>query len=444
MCPSFETLFREPDIPASIFFLLSEKDLCQAESVCTQWRRIIIDERVWRKKLEKYFDNNTEWNIVLKQNDWLPGVVLGHEEHKSLLFKIQSFIGPSQMTNNILRYITDDLNLWNNCNCKSNNWQQQATSSVPEQHLCFLAYRVDANVTWEEKLFLRRRHHDHVAITSKIPPHSRALRAATRRKIFSNDGSRPRVTNFDNTGQCYSNLILVSPTAFPILVASVGNVAVAGARYGKGKLVVVAHESILCHKGLMQGAVEWCSGTTDSPVFKDPLSKSVCHRDPFPVKYVGRGEVTGDMSVYITNGHYEDHVDHLMEYVKHGGGLIIGGHAWSWALNDPGIQNGEKCSMLDHPGNKIIARAGIVFSREVIRQNDIWFQVDNMPALKHSLYYALRACKSRHLGVSICREEIFEKLLKGTEYEDIQLFSDRLRHNEYFKLVLQYMHDVQK
>ena len=97
---------------------------------------------------------------------------------------------------------------------------------------------------------------------------------------------------------------------------------------------------------------------------------------------------------------------------------------------------------MDHPGNKIIARAGIIFSREEIRQNDIWFQVDNMPALKHSLYYALRACKSRHLGVSICREEVFENLLKGTEYEDIQLFSDRLRHNEYFKLVLQYMDEI--
>ena len=395
-------------------------------------------------KLQKYFDGEAGWNILLKQHNWLPGMMLEHRENKSLIFKLKSFIGPSQTTDNILRYITDDFNLWNNCNCKCKIWQQQATSSVPKQHLCFLAYRVNNIATWEEKVFLRRRHHDHVTITSKIPPHSRALRTATRRKIFSKDGSRPRVTNFDNTGQRYSNLILFSPTAFPILVASVGNVAVAGARYGKGKLVVVAHESILCHEGLMQGAIEWCAGTADSPVFKDPLSRNEYHGDPFPVKYVERNEVTGDMSVYIASGHYEDQADHLMEYVKQGGGLIIGGHAWSWALNDPGIQNGEKCSILDHPGNKIIARAGIVFSREVIRQNDIWFQVDNMPALRHSLYYALKACKSKHLGVSICREEVFENLLKGTEYEDIQLFSDRLRHNEHFKLVLQYMHEVQK
>ena len=164
-------------------------------------------------------------------------------------------------------------------------------------------------MTWEEQLFLRRRHHDHVTITSNIPPHSKGRRAATRRNP---DGSRIRETNLDNHGQRYSNLILFSPTAFPILVASVGNVAVAGARYGKGKLVVVAHESILCHKGLMQGAVEWCSGTTDCLIFKDPLSRNEYNEDPYPVKYVGRNEVTGDMSVYIASGHYEDHADHGM------------------------------------------------------------------------------------------------------------------------------------
>ena len=260
MCTSFDDLYREPDIPASIFLLLSEKDLCQAELVCTSWRRIIIDGRVWQMKLKKYFDGEAEWNIVLKQHDWLPGVMLDHEELKALLFKIKSFIGPSQMTDNILRYITDDVDLrrpvsrctsgfYQNgigiCTCKcerscknrtgwnykSRNWQQPATCYAPKQYSCFLAYCVNDIVTWEEKLFLRRRHHDHVTITSNIPPHSKGRRAATRRNP---DGSRIRETNLDNHGQRYSNLILFSPTAFPILVASVGNVAVAGARYGKG------------------------------------------------------------------------------------------------------------------------------------------------------------------------------------------------------------------
>ena len=67
-----------------------------------------------------------------------------------------------------------------------------------------------------------------------------------------------------------------------------------------------------------------------------------------------------------------------------------------------------------------------------------------MPALKHSLYYALKTCKSRYLGMSICGDEVFEELLKGTEYEEIRLFSDRLMHNEYFKLVLQDICEVQK
>ena len=477
MCTSFDSLYGEPDIPAGIFSLLPERDLCQAELVCTQWRSLIIEQRVWRMKLEKYFRNEAVWNIILRQHQWQPGTILEHEEHKTLIFNLKSIIGPSQITDKTLTYITNDVDLnkpssgnhncfcncsinckcnnCNNCNCNCHHcfWQKTKKNSSGPSLSTMSTNPADGCMTWEENLFLTRRHNDHITLTSKMPLQSRA-RGAPWQKSFWQTSIPPRETNLSHDGEHYSNLILFSPTAFPIFVTTKGYVAVAGARYGKGKIVVVPHEAVLSHEGLMQGAIEWCTGTSNSPVFKDPLTKAwrgggwsyfdvrrIAKDSPFPVNYLDRKELSGDIPVYITEGHYEDHADHLMEYVKQGGGLIIGGHAWWWAHNDVDVWNGQKCTMLDHPGNKIIARAGIVFSKEGIKQDNIWFQVDNIPALKHSLYYALKACISRPM--SIFRQEVFDDLLKGTEYEETQLFSDRLRNNEYFNLILQYMYQIQ-
>ena len=53
----------------------------------------MIDGRVWRIKLAEYFKNEAEWNIVLKHYNWLPGVMVEHEETKQLFCKIKSRLG---------------------------------------------------------------------------------------------------------------------------------------------------------------------------------------------------------------------------------------------------------------------------------------------------------------------------------------------------------------
>ena len=426
MSISFYHLYGEPDIPTNIFIHLSVKDLCQVELVCTTWGHIVAEQLIWKKKLEEYSHTTALWKTILTQHNWHPGLLLKPEEHKALFMKISRLLGPNEMTNGILQCITNDTPL----------------------DLKMDISLMDHALPWEDDLFIARRQNDHLTLMSKMPTQSRGL-GLPWQKVSS------RKTTLSHDGEHYSNLILFSPTAFPILVTSKGYVAVAGARYGKGRLVVVPHEAVLSHGGLMQGAVDWCTNKRNSPITVDPLTKSWTrmgwqYKDvrrtrkdpPFPVTYVSRNDLTTDIPVYITEGHYDDHADHLMDYVKNGGGLIIGGHAWWWGSNDIDVLHGRKCSLLEHPGNKIIARAGIVFSRQGIQQNHIEFMIDNIPALKYSLYYALRACILR--PSSIFRQDIFDNLLKGTEYEDIQLFSDVLRSNDYFSVILEYMYEIQK
>lgn len=419
-------MYGEPDIPANIFSHLPFKDLCQAELVCSYWRNIVIEEHVWKSKLQQNFNTISTWKLVLKQHDWNPAACMSHEECKAMFMKISCLLGPQEITDSILECITDDTVL---------DWKNGVS----------LIHRA---LPLDEENFKARRFHDQLILMSKMPTQSRGL-GLPRQK------SNVRKTTLSHDGEHYSNLIVFGPTAFPILVTNRGYVAVAGARYGKGRLVVVPHEAVLTHGGLMQGAVEWCANKKGCPISVDPLTKAWTsmgwqYRDvkrtrrdpPFPVSYVSRDNVTKDIPVYITEGHYEDHADHLIEYVKNGGGLIVGGRAWWWGMNDMDVVNGQKCSLLEHPGNKIISKAGIVFSREGIQQNTIEFLVDNVPALKYSLYYALKACILR--PSSIMRQYIFDELLKRTEYEDLQIFSEQLRDNDHFKLILEYMYEIQR
>jgi hypothetical protein len=141
----------------------------------------------------------------------------------------------------------------------------------------------------------------------------------------------------------------------------------------------------------------------------------------------------------MTHGSYDDNGDHLMNYVKNGGGLVLGGHAWKWAEQSV---NREKCYMLEYPGNKIISRVGIVFSSEKVPENDAVFRIDTVPALKYSLYYALKAFI---FGPSAfhpqdARPNLFNPLpISNNTLGDIQLFSKQLGTNEFFRIILSYL-----
>ena len=169
------------------------------------------------------------------------------------------------------------------------------------------------------------------------------------------------------------------------------------------------------------------------------------------------------MIIFITEGHYEDHADHLMEYVRDGGGLIIGGHAITWAANDADVIQRSKCSILEYPGNKIVARAGIAFSRMAIPAANslhyipglslpislprddklLEFNVEIIPALKYSLYYAVKACLFQPFSIFL--EEIFSQILKQSDTEDIEQFSDQLaKQNEFFCIIFECIQEIKK
>ena len=89
---------------------------------------------------------------------------------------------------------------------------------------------------------------------------------------------------------------------------------------------------------------------------------------------------------YITEGHYEDNSECLLEYVRTGGGLIVGGHAWWWA--DRSNQDNRSC-LLHHPANTFLTDFGIAFSSSYVDYRDAKFPIKTgeVPSLKQSFYF---------------------------------------------------------
>ena len=182
----------------------------------------------------------------------------------------------------------------------------------------------------------------------------------------------------------FSTLLVFGHSAFPLLATADGSVAMAGANFGKGRVIVLPHENLLELRPLLAGAAKWVSGSPSMIVKADPVSRAWKKsmgwhyinplerpKQPFDdMERVGRENLlqsqaeSPEPQVYITEAHYEDHWEEVVEYVRRGGGLIIAGHAWFWAQN----QDKAECVLKNHPGNKIVTHFGIAYTRYTIKQ----------------------------------------------------------------------------
>ncbi|KAK5868484.1 hypothetical protein PBY51_009493 [Eleginops maclovinus] len=160
------------------------------------------------------------------------------------------------------------------------------------------------------------------------------------------------------------DLVLNGDHAFPLAINSQGQVLMAASRYGRGKIVVLGHESYLyAFPDLVENAVTWLRGEGS-----DNLSVGVCSsikavtdnliKSGFKAKVVGSFSDSGEVGVYVTDayGVEEDAID-LVAFLKAGGGVLIAGQAWHWASTKP-----NENIILQFPGNKVSGVAGIYFT----------------------------------------------------------------------------------
>lgn len=158
-----------------------------------------------------------------------------------------------------------------------------------------------------------------------------------------------------------SELLLIGEAAFPVMVNDKGQVLIAVSFYGQGRLVVVSHESYLMHAGLapfLLNAVSWLCPSPGTPIeVHSSLASLVNILRGSGINALVQPEPGEALGVYCIDAYNDTLTKKLVQFVKRGGGLLIGGQAWNWAS-----QHGSDKVLFSFPGNKVTSVAGVYFT----------------------------------------------------------------------------------
>uniref|UniRef100_A0A3Q2W7T5 TRPM8 channel-associated factor homolog n=1 Tax=Haplochromis burtoni TaxID=8153 RepID=A0A3Q2W7T5_HAPBU len=175
-----------------------------------------------------------------------------------------------------------------------------------------------------------------------------------------------------------SEVLVHSPLALPIGTTEDGRPFLAGAYYGRGRVIVVTHEGLKCvliglsMAPFWRNAIHWLDegrrgvvGVMVDPALK-VLSESglKCEKTNF----------RKDLSVFVCKAYITEHLEEIQNFVAEGGGLLIGGHAWYWAQTHAG-QN----VLTDFSGNKILNQMGLSLLGAKIRAGTYKAAVPSWP-----------------------------------------------------------------
>ncbi|XP_059963987.1 TRPM8 channel-associated factor 2 isoform X2 [Mesoplodon densirostris] len=170
------------------------------------------------------------------------------------------------------------------------------------------------------------------------------------------------VTSWDvPKGPIPSELLLIGEAAFPVMVNDQGQVLIAASSYGRGRLVVVSHEGYLLDAGLapfLLNAVGWLCPSPGAAVGVHPSLASLANiLQGSGVEAQIQPEPREPLGVYCINAYNDTVTAELIQFVKRGGGLLMGGQAWYWAS-----QHGHDKVLSKFPGNQVTSVAGVYFT----------------------------------------------------------------------------------
>ncbi|XP_027691483.1 TRPM8 channel-associated factor 2-like [Vombatus ursinus] len=171
------------------------------------------------------------------------------------------------------------------------------------------------------------------------------------------------ITELDiNTGGLPSQLLVHGALAFPLGLDASFGCFLAAAHYGRGRVVLAAHEGMLCAPKLgpfLCNAITWLAGGQTgrigvNPNFKKLYSLVSEMQIKRGLKCSVESHLTTGLNVYCCSAYSDQEARKLHEFVAEGGGLLIGGQAWWWASQNPG-----KTAVADYPGNHILNPFGL-------------------------------------------------------------------------------------
>ncbi|NXQ84851.1 TCAF factor, partial [Nyctibius grandis] len=166
------------------------------------------------------------------------------------------------------------------------------------------------------------------------------------------------VTEFKiEDGHVPSHLLIHGALAFPIAMNDSHQAFLAAAHYGRGRVVVLAHENFFqasAMKTFILNAIGWLDAGRGGQVgIAGDLQDffTLLSQEKISSKLTDLQE---NLSVYCCKAYSDEQVDKIHDFVSTGGGLLVGGQAWSWAA-----ENADENAIAEFPGNKILQKFGI-------------------------------------------------------------------------------------
>ncbi|KAM5172062.1 uncharacterized protein ACMZJ9_004915 [Mantella aurantiaca] len=173
------------------------------------------------------------------------------------------------------------------------------------------------------------------------------------------------VTELDIRGKCScSGLLLHGPLTFPVGLTNNNKCFFGAANYGRGRVVVGTHESLLSLpklKTFILNAVSWLDAGRNGNIGVKQLGNVLKLLNSEGFSCVA-SNLTPDLSVYCCTSYSDAEAEKIQQFVAEGGGLLIGGHAWYFSYSNP---NG----VTEYPGNKILNKLGITILSEIVKNN---------------------------------------------------------------------------
>lgn len=175
------------------------------------------------------------------------------------------------------------------------------------------------------------------------------------------------------------DLVVFGPDAFPVILGRAGDrvlaPVVAAARDGKGRIVAFGHTGYFDPGTIakadtarfLANSVRWASGKKQPKVGvrgHEGLRKHLAGAGFEVVDLAGDDWTARLRDVHVVCVDTADACDALAAWVSAGGGLLWTTTGWGWLQLNPGR------TLLDHPGNRRMARAGIVWSDGTVDPTD--------------------------------------------------------------------------
>uniref|UniRef100_A0A3B4AF67 Peptidase M60 domain-containing protein n=1 Tax=Periophthalmus magnuspinnatus TaxID=409849 RepID=A0A3B4AF67_9GOBI len=206
-----------------------------------------------------------------------------------------------------------------------------------------------------------------------------------------------------------SEILVHGLLAFPIAWNNDGKIFLAGGYYGKGRIIAAAHENLVgTNEKFWDNALHWLDQGRQGVVGADPyhaltaLQKSGLN--------VEETEFKPGLSVYVCTTWKDTYIREMLEFVAEGGGLVLGGQAWTF------IQRSDLNYLTECPGNKILNPMGLIQLSTKVR-GGVFKVPDPSTAVKHHHFSHLL-----NLFVSFMMED------KALTPEEVKTMETQIHH----------------